>query len=1059
MNFSKLKENTQVYALEEKNGKRHTLIYIQECLCTNYTENVEKTINENDDDDDDDDDDNNVYNIIMADTSESMNCDWKCICIGWNEYIADSLKGRKKFFTFSESVTENSFIDGKIKQRDFKGGLTNLTAALRKINTEICNCKEKNINVFLITDGHQNVSVDGNPEEEIEKMTTQRGKTVNVYLLGVGNEFPVNYSLSIRSRLHNGNSNVPSLFWAQKRYYFSYVLDERNIENSNIIRECKNIGDYIKKSKANFKLKCSGFTLPWSPENCTNILHPEEWIFIPRPPEDLSNILIEKGRKTIKIPTCSPKSLSITCLVNNVYRQWISNIIQNYRRNSNNTTNTSDLMSNLIKFMDDIFDCQISKMKQGKNIRSRMFIKKLKMIEEEYTKLKKDCQLIINPRVNEQEIELASRLLRSTVTQTKYDPKILKIKGHTDCDYVKDVECFKKLYEKNKDKILALPSLEAYACAINMNSTLQDLQDPDLIILLDENNKFEFLKTFSMTGIPILAPIRNSAQINPWTMVVKNILVSPYAILSQQVLEQSAEIDETNISDTNKDFIIQPQDEKTRFNIIVPIFPAHVTKTLIPIVLSNLYAMLTTFCVLKNPHIIDHNAHLAALGCTWIKTIKDCQQHGEKRPEFICARLQDIEATASIYRNRVKINKYMNILAGDKVREAIMTESIQETGVKCESLVKPMFLSHLLRNEMSHDKFENIFILLLREFIGRCLSSFGNDGKIATPFTHFFAPQLDKKGNLIEEVLQKLLVKFKLGYKNKELVEIFYSLDDLNHNIQNFLHETFSVKNLGKILATDVTNISLDMKKIHNLGNIGSCGNVNWSTLIVWAHEMGIPKDNITDAVNLNQVQRYVCHALLNRNSKDRLSKKLPSLEATLEEIKTRIIQENYYEIKHDVMTKLKDKINEEWKQKYMDIHLPVVKPMTKEEIINAASTRGVNVDSTNFETLYRYDEQLGILRNACQIEKCPFYLKPAHNFNQHLSVERERENYPHCLHKVTYDYSHESTETIIKELTSGNHTGTRKRRHPPPPNPDKIIEYYNGIRLLQHAYKRNKSN
>ena len=68
------------------------------------------------------------------------------------------------------------------------------------------------------------------PETVIEKMSVPHGKVVEVFLLGVGYSFPVQYSLDIRSRLHNGSSACPTLFWAKEKnqleFEMFHILDQ-----------------------------------------------------------------------------------------------------------------------------------------------------------------------------------------------------------------------------------------------------------------------------------------------------------------------------------------------------------------------------------------------------------------------------------------------------------------------------------------------------------------------------------------------------------------------------------------------------------------------------------------------------------------------------------------------------------------------------------------------------------------------------------------------------------------------------------------------------------------
>ncbi|CAL4058927.1 unnamed protein product, partial [Meganyctiphanes norvegica] len=121
--------------------------------------------------------------------------------------------GITKIYTFDSSV--KLVRQGtELCMEDFSCGGTDLTSALRTVREEVAAAKQTYIRVFLVTDGDHGHGAPY-PESEIQKMSSLTGKTVDVFLLGISNGFPVNISIDLRSRLHNGSSNVPSLFWGK----------------------------------------------------------------------------------------------------------------------------------------------------------------------------------------------------------------------------------------------------------------------------------------------------------------------------------------------------------------------------------------------------------------------------------------------------------------------------------------------------------------------------------------------------------------------------------------------------------------------------------------------------------------------------------------------------------------------------------------------------------------------------------------------------------------------------------------------------------------------------
>lgn len=633
------------------------------------------------------------------------------------------IPGHTKIFVFGSNVQMRR-VGTDLYNEDFVGSGTDLTTALRTVRHEVEDCSEKIVRVFIVTDG-QHGSGEPYPDTEINLMKAPPGKTVNVYLLGIGSYFPVEYSISIRSYLHNGNANMPSLFWAKQEH--------------SIVDEMENIGNELNAGIATLTLNHEGCTLPGISK--TSITHLGEWLYYDEPPEELPALTVKVNDEEEKPLPFTRKSLSIRQLLDSIFRQWNSVLIQQHRRKEHVPHETFDLMDSLFnKYYEDLKATIVD----GKDIKARLLNKRVKGCKTEYSALMNQSKTIIGIEGKFQnEIELAETILKTTVTSRKYDTRNLKLKGHGADDYEADVQAFKQIYESLKDQIQALPSpTPEECCRVTITSTLQDLQDPNFLMVLEEN-KFDFLKTFSITGIPVYAPVRDASQINPWTMVMKHILVTPFTLLSQQTLEASAEHSQDSANSADKDVILQQDNEKTRFNIIVPIVPAHAAEVLKPLVKTNLYAMMATFCILKNPHIIDYDAHLAALGCTWMRTVREFPI--SSRPEFARDRLENIVSTANIYMERPGVNRYLSALINNP-KQALMTESKDEFDgrtLKCESLIKPLFFLGLKKDKISESQAESILNLILVEFIGRCLCNYKLDDTEATPFTDFFAPDLN----------------------------------------------------------------------------------------------------------------------------------------------------------------------------------------------------------------------------------------------------------------------------------------------------------------------------
>ncbi|XP_068222468.1 uncharacterized protein [Palaemon carinicauda] len=1014
-------ESFELYSVEDGDeGGRHSLLKAPKNLPKKYhgTESSD-----------------NVFNILMADASGSMKERWHGVVRGWQQYIVGNLTGRSKIYIF-DTIVRFLRSDKVLLEKDFTGYSTNLTAAFETIRLEICSCKESHVNVFLITDGQHNFHEKvGRPESEINQMAPPVGKTVCVYVLGIGREFPVNYSIDIRSYLHNGNANVPTLFWAKK--------------DVEIEEKISAIGAELVSTVAVIDLNVAGYVLPGGDK--TKRIHLGEWLYFPDPPEQLPAITIKVNDRDPESLTLSPQEVEIRLLIDEVFRQWNSVMIKLHRTGSSVPYDTFNLMESLFK-------CSLQKVKvgiEGNGIKSRIHSKLAKTCATEYATLMNQSKQVIDLDYKyEDEIQLAEAVLKTTVTNRKYDRKNLQLKGHDSADFEADVESFKANYDEVKGSILNLPAPSPdECCQLTHTSTLGDLQDPDFLMSLNLD-KFNFLKTFSMTGIPAYAPVRDASQINPWTIAIRHLLSSPYAVLSQKSMEACAE-EHPRILDSEEKFVFaNKNDGNTKFNIIIPLVPANSAKILEPVVCSRLYAMLSTFCILKNPHIIDYNAHIASLASAWILTVRNFPI--KDRPQFICNRLESIIATAKLYMTRPFIKTYVTALLRDP-DQALMTESTKEFDghtVKSESLVKPMFFLYIMRNRLKKQEKESMLEMLMAEFIGRCVPHCMEYAK-STPFTEYFARNVSspkRKEVWIENTLQSLLSD--LRGTCRSLLEAFFTLEDLRLAIKKWMKERLNISSGGGAYEN---LIDIDMAKIKELRNLGGCGDVRTSDFKSWAVEMSIARTSVKRAASPEMVTVYVCEALLHPNSRDREFKASMSKEEAMSVVSHRVMLETSHWLRVEALQKVGSKMEAMWKDEYFNAHREIVMPMTPAEIVQKAAENGIDVSLETFKEIYKYNDRLCLLRNACQLPSCPHYLVPRKTFNQHLSVERQRKDFPHALHLVAKTLGAHGLDPVIQDLSEGNHLGTNYRRRPAPPSVDSLTPLKGQIAKLIGRYTEKR--
>ena len=619
-----------------------------------------------------------------------------------------------------------------------------------------------NVRIFLITDG------DGNedPTEALAQMISPTGKNVEVYLVGVGSGFPVTLSVGFRSTFHTGSASCPTLFWAQMEGCYDHDasahLFEQNFEN-----EFRKISLEIAKSQVKITLSMPGQIVPQITETATQ-MSLGEFMYYEGDPIDVSKKLQAViGEENLKLESVT--NISLEFLMGRLFKQWNAVLIQRFNNKKTIPHAVFDLME---RCFENYFKRKFDVDMHDDSILNRILRKEMRSVKFTFaTMMNESKKIILLKEQYRNEIELAHAILKTTV-QSRYDDKILRYKGHSCYDWEKDLEAFKKIYNSIEKDVKALPEpKENFSCSVLTTSFSSDLQDSDFVKLF-VMSKPDFLNTLNFTGIPIYAPIKDSAQINPWTLSVKHILISPFEVISQRVLEtwyESENLSEVQLEEIpNKEVTLQESNPSTTFNVVVPIIPPEHCALLKKLVRTNVFSAGATFCILKNPLIIDNHCHLAALACTWLKTITETTSatlgHSQisnnqtqrpeyiarrpeyitrrpeyitRRPEYIARRLECIEATAHIYLDRPDVKSYIYALLKTPW-QAMMTESQgnDDHVLKCESIVKPVFFIHMMREKkLAEYKIppNGLIQMVLVEFLGRTIR---NDSR--TPYMDFF---------------------------------------------------------------------------------------------------------------------------------------------------------------------------------------------------------------------------------------------------------------------------------------------------------------------------------
>ncbi|XP_042877980.1 uncharacterized protein LOC122257025 isoform X2 [Penaeus japonicus] len=946
----------------------------------------------------------NCLNILMADVSGSMTSYWSSVVSGWNTYVSPKLKGTTEIYVFG-SLVKHRRTGNTLMNQDFSSGQTDLTTALQTIVNNVYKCRQKYVKVFLITDGDHN-QTDESPEGVISQMKVPQGKVCDVYLLGAGTEFPVEYSINIRSRLHNGSANLPTIFWAKSPYD---VEDQMEAIGMTLASQ----------NERSLTLSVPGWKLPG--DASMQKFHVLEWVYFPEDPEKHESLKVLYNN--CKGQLAAERSTVTTQILTEVFRQWNSVAIQNHNTEKR-------IPSDLLPFMERLFNTSLELGTEGHSVAARLARISIKTAEVEFRTNMNKIKDILTTEKYRDGLKLAENILSTTVSAGKYQAKSLQLKGHSDADYEKDSQEFKKVYATKEAELKALTVTPEECCRITMASTISDLQDDDFLQLLDLN-KYDFLKQFTMSGIPVFSPTRDAVSLNPWSYNIQRILKSPYTTMSQVALESYASNQAPGAR--HKDVKLKDDDDNTHFNAVIPVFSPEAAKVMEPLVQTRLYTMCATFAILKNPYIIEFNVHMAALATCWVRIL---YEHPEvPRPEYIRSREESIIATASLYMKRKGYVNYCKLLKED-TPQALMTEStvkINDRSVKCESLIKPMFMLHLIKQNEDLDMGEvaKIVKLILLEFVGRNMSHVNSSKKEDTPFTDFFVEVLkdeDKKKEWLQKYVQA--TRTKMSNSGDFPLSKFYRLEEVQKAARK--ETKMQIRALRENLAPP---IQIDTEKVERLYSVSLAGAVSWRTLKTFAKEMGLSKEVIEELFGEKSVLLYVQHALRHKSSRERLSAKLDSYEDAFSYVMKQVEKESFSGLAGALEDELVNFLQKSWLTEYMAAHSAVVKPMTREQILAEAAARGIEVTDATFDQVYRkYRPHLGLLTNACQCPSCPFFLQPNKRYNQHAIVERWTATlFPHGLHQVTYNCREEGIQKVISEFQNGSHRKHKGQGEPVP--------------------------
>ena len=688
----------------------------------------------------------------------------------------------------------------------FSGNGTLLSSALAKIAHLVKGCPHKHVRVFLVTDGRDSER-DKDPLKHLQGNMPQDEKRIDVYILGMGSNFPVEISLGLRSRLHSGPTNFPTLFWAK---------DPRSVPI-----QVENLSKSIQPSMS-IRLNKPALLMPQMTESVTTVF-PGEYLYFEEHPESLQNTLqmvcedepkaevdpywkktlaqklpsqqysnnynIEerqmfargliirgdggingrvgteqrqlqssdgdeavkteifdrpRGKRAILTTNKSLLDLSTRQLLDLVFKQWGSIILQKISIGLKVDPSIYELMEKIFHYYASIEIASVPK-DSNQSIQARLERKWKGKIMQEFREFLSESKGLSDIKSKyTTEVQRANAILKTTVS-TKYGENAFKVKGYGGSkEWNEDMRKFMVEYKKIKDQICALPYPSPDdSCRILLTSFLGDLQDSEHFEELAKIDKLTFLEEMTFTGVPVFSPIKDSTLMNPWTFQIRNIVNSPYEIICQRVLEDG-QSSSFQRNVKQKAIYLKRKDEQTMFNTIIPIVPREHTQLLKPLLTSTIFAIACSYCVLKNATILDRNCHLAALASAWMRCVRDFPV--AKRPEYICNRILNVEANAKVYMERRTIVTYIECLLTlpNRALQTEAAETFKDLKIKCESILKPCFMLQLIKDDVALlNKHKPNIPKLIELILMEFIGRCVSHYQSSTPFVDFFLPKVD----------------------------------------------------------------------------------------------------------------------------------------------------------------------------------------------------------------------------------------------------------------------------------------------------------------------------
>lgn len=913
-----------------------------------------------------------THNILLCDSSGSMEKYWKEISQSWNQNV-HRLDGDVKIILFDNNT--QIYNGRKLPLNMVISGRTNIINGLNKLKEEIKNNNDKElIRVFFITDGDDDdMSSFESRLQDCMNSYEKSNSTVEVYIFGLSKNAPTSMSQKVRSVIHTGRDSIPTFFWYEDNtsYFYRHNLsqDQINIQQDHIAKEFNDIFDNTKSQKLELLFDCN--VVPYEK---TNEIYTNEWISV-----DESEL--EKLQLSYDLEISNQSNIYDLM---EMFKQWI-NILQfkclktkDDEGNKKYAKIIETEMSRLYALYKNLVSNQNDNV--GKTYSQRLLQKQSKTIQLQYEQLLKIATEIANGQKLKflNNIELAKQL--KSVYVGKYTEKAFKLHGHTDEEFNKDKNNFIDILRKE------LPNLEKLnyeeRCMITLDNTVDNLKDESFISSLENTEtKIDFLQNFGITGNAVLLNINDALLMNPWSARVKSLSTN-VPTLSTMAIENYIEEDNSELTQNEKDnyvVSIKSNDKLEKINCVIPLFDENTAATLSPIIRSRLFQSVFTFSIQKSAITLNYDAHLGAMSGLFGYLLNS------SLTEYTRSIINKISSTSKIYVDaRQSLQNCINTLWSNPSRGVIT--QVEDEDVKCETITKALLMILVSFKDKTPEQISNTMYHIWKEYIGRLVSNRVDIEKLFSITNQ----------NIFDEI------------EIPKLDDIYvheYSLLKSQKHVENVLLDSI------KFDRHDEINLKLNYDELKKLCDNSKVGNLTWNGLLQFNEMVGFTIDD-------DIILQFVVHALINTDSNHRNSNVI-SLQESNKYINNEMTRLKFIEFRNCVIKHFNNDVKDKYLTRLNEEHLIVI-PLSKREIILRANEKGIPVNYFNFDKYYKINPANLLLSNACLAEKCPYYLVPRDDFGNHMDSITQLDNFIPGYHKCIYENKESDIIDIISNIECG---------------------------------------